>query len=59
MKKGRASTGWFVHRPVTESGVGAGVELGSSLYRLLLKREYTFVIVTHNMQQAARFADMT
>jgi phosphate transport system ATP-binding protein len=24
-----------------------------------LKREYTFVIVTHNMQQAARVADMT
>ena len=26
---------------------------------LQLKREYTFVIVTHNMQQAARVADMT
>ena len=24
-----------------------------------LKREYTIVIVTHNMQQAARVADMT
>ena len=24
-----------------------------------LKDEYTFVIVTHNMQQAARVADMT
>ena len=24
-----------------------------------LKSEYTFVIVTHNMQQAARVADMT
>ena len=24
-----------------------------------LKREYTIVIVTHNMQQAARIADMT
>jgi phosphate transport system ATP-binding protein len=24
-----------------------------------LKREYTLVIVTHNMQQAARVADMT
>jgi phosphate transport system ATP-binding protein len=24
-----------------------------------LKRDYTFVIVTHNMQQAARVADMT
>jgi phosphate transport system ATP-binding protein len=24
-----------------------------------LKGEYTFVIVTHNMQQAARVADMT
>jgi phosphate transport system ATP-binding protein len=24
-----------------------------------LKRDYTFLIVTHNMQQAARVADMT
>jgi phosphate transport system ATP-binding protein len=24
-----------------------------------LKRDFTFVIVTHNMQQAARVADMT
>jgi phosphate transport system ATP-binding protein len=24
-----------------------------------LKREYTIVVVTHNMQQAARVADMT
>jgi phosphate transport system ATP-binding protein len=33
----------------------------SSIEELLheLKREYTFVIVTHNMQQAARVADMT
>ena len=36
MKKGRASSDWFVHRPVTASGVGVGVELGSSLYRLLV-----------------------
>ena len=35
MKKGRASTGRFVHRPVM-AGVGVvGDELGSSLYRLL------------------------
>jgi phosphate transport system ATP-binding protein len=33
----------------------------SSIENLMhrLKREYTFVIVTHNMQQAARVADMT
>jgi phosphate transport system ATP-binding protein len=33
----------------------------SSIEELMqdLKREYTLVIVTHNMQQAARVADMT
>jgi hypothetical protein len=36
MKKGRASSDWVVHRPVRAGAPVVGVELGSSLYRLLV-----------------------
>jgi hypothetical protein len=58
MKKGRASTGRFVHRPVM-AGVGVvGDELGSSLYRLLEggQGRLEFAPVAHLLKdrQAAR-----
>src|SRR2546430_13727403 len=58
MKKGRASTGRFVHRPVM-AGVGVvGVERGSSLYRLLEggQGRLEFAPVAHLLKdrQAAR-----
>ena len=43
------------------AGVGARPDRDAAIEQLMhdLKSEYTFVIVTHNMQQAARVADMT
>src|SRR4029453_11413812 len=60
MKKGRASSGRFVHRPVM-AGVGVvGDELGSSLYRLLEggQGRLEFAPVAHLLmdRQAARGA---
>jgi phosphate transport system ATP-binding protein len=40
-------------------GAAAGEDRGPRLVVLQLKRDYTIVIVTHNMQQAARVSDAT
>src|SRR6266545_1357363 len=58
MKKGRASTGRFVHRPVMADVGVVGDELGSSLYRLLEggQGRLEFAPVAHLLKdrQAAR-----
>ena len=56
-RPGRRSRG----DPHGRAGVGAGPDSTARIEDLMfeLKRDYTIVIVTHNMQQAARVADVT